>query len=601
MSTNSYSDIYPSPDPDKPASLFSTDSPSSDFLPAPSTFAQGRLSTWVPAAQTMDNFDADDFTGASPGESSSDGGVGMSSSGASDVAGTPDQWGLLLSFDDVAVPPLSAPASFSDFQQHFQRREPSAPAASPLSSSFAPSPGRSASASASSLSPPFSTSSMMSPTSCCASSGHSPPAFVHVFRLPSPATPSCPLSRSSTVSPILPLTSTSLDIAVSVLNSPSTLTRESVSPAPTPVDPPTLYVSLESAAARLKLPPSPSRNNSDTARQRAAPTVGSDLVSSRPKRSKSFKAETLHLFSSTTSEAGEVESQAKASDVSKLIAAMWRQESAEVRAEYAQRASIEAEAHAEKYPGYCYRPKRRGAGAEGDSPRRKVTRDRTAEGRKRARTTSAVDFAVSDWAFSPVPNDPRQVDPSSVLLPSPSISETPMIAPYDFDSGAFLASLDGCPVTPSTCSSSSFDFGTSTLPPSPASVASDAWTVFQSASPTTFDSSVPANSSSFPAYDTFPIPPYSAPASLASFDFDFNVPSPVFESEPPAISVPPTPSLSSHQCPPPSLESYTFPPAPAPVHTTPLSTYGENLRATLPPTDDTLISPESSGTFSIPR
>ncbi|GAA5877090.1 hypothetical protein JCM1840_005307 [Sporobolomyces johnsonii] len=609
MSTDSYSHIYPSPDPDRPSSLPSTDSPSSwDFgVPATSTFVPGRLSPWAPAAQTMDSFDAYDFTGASLGGSGRDGRVGMSSSRASDVVETPDQWGLLLSFDDVAVPPLPAPASLSTSQQNFQRREPSA---SPLSWSFAPSPL--SGASASSLSPPFSTSSMTPPTPFYASSDHSPPAFVHTFRLPSPATTSCPLNRSSTVSPILPSTSTSLDAAVSILNSPSTSTRGSGSPAPTPDDAPNLYVSLESAAARLKLPPSLIRNNSDTARQRSASTVDSDLGPSRPKRSKSFKAETSHLSSSTTSEAGEVEPEPKAaalkrkkrgeghiprapnawicyrsaclkelverghaptrqSDVSKLIATMWRQETPEVRAQYAQRATIEAEAHAEKYPGYCYKPKRRSTGAEGDSPRRKVTKARTTEGRKRAQTASAVDSAVSDWAFtSPVPNDPRRADPSSTLLPSPSISETPTIASYDFDVGAFFASLDGCPVTPSTCSSSRFDSVTSTLPSSPASDVSDAWAVFQSASTATFDSFL-AESSSSPAYDTFPIPPYSAPASLASSGFNFDFPPPLFDPEPPAVSMPLAPSsLSSHQSCAPSLESYTFPPAP--VRTTPLST-----------------------------
>ncbi|GAA5956332.1 hypothetical protein JCM21900_006148 [Sporobolomyces salmonicolor] len=528
----------------------------------------------------MVNSDTHDLTSASKDEVGRDGGIKTSSSGASGVVETPDQWGLLLSFDDVAIPPVSPLTPSTTFRQNFEPRESSAPAASPLSLSFAPSP---LSASASSLSPAFNTSS---------------------------------------ISPVHPSTSITLDAAVSILNSPSTSMRESVSPAPTLVDAPTLYVSLESAAARLKLPPSCSSTISDTACVRAAPIVDASCLSSRPKRAKSSKAETSHSSSSTTSEAGKVKPRSKAaaskkkkhgedhiprapnawicyrsarlkqltergnaptrqSDVSKLIATMWRQETPEVREQYVHRATREAEAHAEKYPGYCYKPKRRDAGAQGDNPRRKVTKARTAEGRKRAQTTSAADITLSDWALSPVPNDPRGVDGTCTRLPSPSISETPTIASYDFDVGAFLASLDGCPLTPSTCSSSSFDFGTSTLPPSPASDSTDAWDVFQSASPTTFDSSFPAESSS--SCDAFPVPPYSAPASLASFDFDFTAPPPLFDAEPPADSTPNHLSLSSQQCAPSALESYTFPPAPLPA--TPLSSYGENLQAAVSPTD----------------
>ncbi|GAA5825140.1 hypothetical protein JCM3770_000645 [Rhodotorula araucariae] len=196
------------------------------------------------------------------------------------------------------------------------------------------------------------------------------------------------------------------------------------------------------------------------------------------------------------------------SDLSRLIAAKWRDESVEVREQYTRRALEEKELHALRYPDYAFRPK--------------ATRRSSAKVRLEATTGGSLD--VTDDLTLPTP-PPAPL--ACGLAGSNPLSE--LLTAIDFSGFGSpvspTASYDGFPTTPSTATSGTFD--AFFLPPS--SVTSDAWTTFRS-SPLVWMDLPPVQQAA--SLDFCP-PPQSAPACLTSFDFALTPPpSTVVETTP---------------------------------------------------------------------
>ena len=266
---------------------------------------------------------------------------------------------------------------------------------------------------------------------------------------------------------------------------------------------------------------------------------------------------------------------------------------------YARRASIEAKLHAERYPGklslsstasdsssakpivldsgYSYKP------AQSGLPRRKPSSKKLSDtGRSRAKTTSALEAHLSGFsiAASSAPQTP------SVLLPSPFESQSPTNSSYSI--GGSYSTMDDYPFTSST--NSTFD---STLPSTPNSSASEAWTVFQASGLPTFEYALP-DPSPMSNYSTSN-EPFSAPANLSTFPFSFSQPPPVFEP----FHESPISSSFDMNCSPSSIQPYPSVLAPALPLTPPAqeATYEEFL-ATLPVDQSGQISVPVSSTYS---
>ncbi|GAA5906924.1 HMG-box domain-containing protein [Sporobolomyces salmoneus] len=431
---------------------------------------------------------------------------------------------LQLSFDSHSLP-SSAPASFLSFPH--STYDPSTP---PLESPeyFLPHE----------LSSPYGQPGELS----------SRPSYVQTFRLPGPSTPPAgPSPRSVSMSPSNKRSlhpSPSLSAALSVLDqTPPWNSRGGNEHFERDDSPPrALYTTLEAAVESLTRSPPQFDSRSSSSAKRPKPFRSSteptrvsllvDSSSSRPSapspsskspsRSKAKKRPEGHVprapnawilyRSARVKELTESGQAPKLqSDISKLIASMWREESAEVKEVYSRKASIEAKIHAEKYPGYCYKPTPSGI------PRRKTSKKEGGAGRPRSRTTSALQAHLSGFSLdSP---SPAQTIPS-VLLPSPFCSDSSSQT-LDYTVGSSSSySYEDSPFTPSALSCSD-----STLPSSPSSAASEAWTVFQASGLPAFDYSLPIP----PSFTSTNDEPCSAPARVSTSPFSFSQPPPIFE------------------------------------------------------------------------
>ncbi|GAA6006220.1 hypothetical protein JCM11491_002075 [Sporobolomyces phaffii] len=375
----------------------------------------------------------------------------------------------------------------------------------------------------------------------------SKPSYVHTFRLPVPATPPAfdePTSNPppNSKAPSLDMTSPSLSAALSILDSASPWTGRSperdTMREPVELGSSSLFTSLESAAETLRRPvvrnyppldydassrtirPKPCRSSTEP--YRSSTSDSSPRTPKSPSRSKGKKRPEGHIprapnawilyRSARVKQLTEGGNAPKLqSDLSKLVGTMWREESAEVKEMYARKASIEAKVHAEKYPGYCYRP------TPSRQPRRSLSKkeESGSVSRKRSKTTSALEAHLSGFSLASS-TSPRGVP--SVLLPSPfAAAESPTSTDYsvsDYSIGG-SCSYEDDPF--SLQSATRYD---ATLPPTPNSSASEAWTVFQASGLVSYDYGVPSPSSN---------EPYSAPANLSTFPFTFSQPPPIFE------------------------------------------------------------------------
>ncbi|GAA5885589.1 hypothetical protein JCM16303_001472 [Sporobolomyces ruberrimus] len=497
----------------------------------------------------------------------------------------PHPLALQLSFDhSQAAPSLSAPASVSSFSTlptTFSLDYQSAASGSPCSTS------------------PTTTMHWDSPSSSRAQ-------YVRTYRLPAPTTPPSAHSTSTiSVSPNkrpLPV-SPSLSAALSVLEqTPPWTSRESARTIPTGNSPSfSLFTTLEAAAETLRRPvahPLPSLDIDATCPKRPRPfravtepyprIVKSEEpgtpVSDSPKRSKGKKRPEGHIprapnawilyRSARVKELTETGQAPKLqSDLSKLVASMWREESPDVKETYSRRASIEAKLHAEKHPGHSYKPTQSG------QPRRRPTKKKSSDGagRTRARTTSSLETHLSGFSLS-ASTSPRDVP--SVLMPSPFSSNSPMTTrDYSVDASPFT--IDDCPFTPATSTMSGYE---STLPSTPSTAATEAWSVFQTSGLSSFDSTLPLPQSH---------EPYSAPAHLSNFPFSFSQPPPIFEPFHESPDLPSSFDSSHSSCS--SISSSAYPSVLLPIdpETPPAShsTYEEYL-ASLPL--------DESGQLSVP-
>ncbi|GAA5965681.1 hypothetical protein JCM3765_000926 [Sporobolomyces pararoseus] len=440
----------------------------------------------------------------------------------------------LSSFDPStsSYPPLSAPASYSSF---------------PHSSSNL-------------TTPPLESSSAFFPfdpsTPCdypepppSSSSPSSRPSYVRTFRLPGgPSTPPVASTSSSSNKRVLH-PSPSLSAALSVLGQTPPWTQREREPQSVESPSASIFTTLEAATETLRRsgsqqPPSPLELDASFNPKRPKPfrsstepfpysssssssllfndSPASTGTPKSPSRSKGKKRPEGHIprapnawilyRSARVKELTESGQAPKLqSDLSKLVGSMWREESAEVKELHARKASVEAKLHAERNPGYSYKPTPSGL------PRRKPSKKKNGKdaGRVRSRTTSALQAHLSGFSLNSSSTSPQPIP--SVLLPSPFNAGSPSMIDYAVGSSY---SYDDSPFTPSMISCSD-----STLPSTPSSSASEAWTVFQASGLPSFDYSLPNPPPSIGGGEE----PCSAPARVSTFPFSFSQPPPIFE------------------------------------------------------------------------
>ncbi|BGP34094.1 hypothetical protein JCM10296v2_005909 [Rhodotorula toruloides] len=184
------------------------------------------------------------------------------------------------------------------------------------------------------------------------------------------------------------------------------------------------------------------------------------------------------------------------SDLSRMIASMWREETLEVRERYARQAEEEKAEHYRRHPDYRYQPA--------------TSRKKAGDG-----NSSNADKSRSSMVFPPSP--PASVSSSGFTTPSvllPSLSITTSETSFDSTTPTTQLLLPFTPVT--TCDSL----------PTPSSAASEAWSIFRSTPMTWMETSVDAGSSWSSAVCERSAPEFTQPAF---FDFSFAL-SPPFDS-----------------------------------------------------------------------
>ncbi|GAA5939518.1 HMG-box domain-containing protein [Sporobolomyces koalae] len=358
------------------------------------------------------------------------------------------------------------------------------------------------------------------------------PSYVRTFRIPSP---SSPLNSSSVLSSSYnrPRDSPSLSTAVSILGcSPPRARRANIALfLPEDDDEPitSIFTTLDAAVEILRSPrtrPNAARSVDDSESRSSKrphidrcvtepyPPTSSASQPKSPSRSKAKKkpdgyiprapnAWILYRSACIKRLAESGDAPKLQSDISKLVGSMWREESAEVKEAYAQQALIEAKLHAERFPGYSYKP------SPSAQPRRKPSKKELGTGRARAKTTSSV-------APTRSPNLDNIIVPS-VLMPSPHDCGLTTSNVHDTSSYSLLSKY---PYTPSI--SDTYD---SPMPSTPQSSATEAWTMFQSSGFTQIDYTLPD-----PPYSHSGAP-FSAPAGLSNFPFSFSQPPPILSPE----------------------------------------------------------------------
>ncbi|GAA5997967.1 hypothetical protein JCM5350_008277 [Sporobolomyces pararoseus] len=440
----------------------------------------------------------------------------------------------LSSFDPStsSYPPLSAPASYASFPH--SSSDLTTP---PLESSSAFFPFD-----------PSTPQSYPEPPLSSSSSPSSRPSYVRTFRLPGgPSTPPIASTSSSSNKRVLH-PSPSLSAALSVLGQTPPWTQREREPQSVESPAASLFTTLEAAAETLRRSgsrqplspldvdasfnpkrPKPFRSSTEPFpySSSSASLLSNDSPPSTgtpksPSRSKGKKRPEGHIprapnawilyRSARVKELTESGQAPKLqSDLSKLVGSMWREESAEVKELYARKASVEAKLHAERNPGYSYKPTPSGL------PRRKPSKKDNGKeaGRARSRTTSALQAHLSGFSLNSSSTSPQPIP--SVLLPSPFNAGSPSTID---SSVASSYSYEDSPFTPSMVS-----YSDSTLPSTPSSSASEAWTVFQASGLPSFDYPLPNPPLSSRGGEE----PCSAPARISTFPFSFSQPPPIFE------------------------------------------------------------------------
>ncbi|GAA5876944.1 hypothetical protein JCM8547_006317 [Rhodosporidiobolus lusitaniae] len=177
------------------------------------------------------------------------------------------------------------------------------------------------------------------------------------------------------------------------------------------------------------------------------------------------------------------------SELSKVIAEMWRSEPLDVREGYARLALAEAAAHAKRFPDYVFKPiNRKSRVKQGNTDGSPSSKGRKRPELKKSHTVSGGESLLPPFQL-------------------PTVSSTP----------SFFPSV----LTPTANDFFSPSYSNLLTPPSTA--ASEAWTTFQSAPSTWFTTT---SSPSFQLDFGGCAPPASAPANLSSFDISFSLPTP---------------------------------------------------------------------------
>ncbi|GAA6029190.1 hypothetical protein JCM8097_001644 [Rhodosporidiobolus ruineniae] len=338
-----------------------------------------------------------------------------------------------------------------------------------------------------------------------------------VFTLPAPTTRPAPPTRtvSDTVCTLETISTSHSSIPTALPVTP---------PATTPTFSVALPVEPSAPLVATSEPPSPAHGSWSGEDRRARTSrrrVPEGLIPRPPNAWLLYRSARVKEFAERRKNGGpEMPAQ---SDLSKIVAEMWRSEPLDIREAYARLALAEAEEHAKRYPDYKFRPVFRRRSTKTSSSTASSAADSSKPKKERAKRPSLQRAITIDSGETLLP---------SFDLPSPSSPITPLSAPF---------------------SSQSFDF----LTP-PTTAASDAWSVFISTSPTWYtptSSCMAAASSSTSTSSAnsnalqfdLPVcpPPFSAPATFTSFDF--LLPSPPLPAAPASFDfpvLPPSPPTS---------------------------------------------------------
>ncbi|GAA5823190.1 hypothetical protein JCM11251_007518 [Rhodosporidiobolus azoricus] len=195
------------------------------------------------------------------------------------------------------------------------------------------------------------------------------------------------------------------------------------------------------------------------------------------------------------------------SDLSKIIGEMWRTEPLDVREAYAKLALAERDEHAKRYPEYVYKPVRKSST------------------NKRASSSSSAPSANPEPKRTrrPALKKAHTAPTNGVLLPPVEITDAPITA------NVFPSVLASTPAT-TTFSSTSHDiFDRFWTPPTTAT--SEAWSAFSTAPVAWHDAKgMDISSLQLDFGPPGPTTPFSAPATVSTFNFSFAPPSPPLDT-----------------------------------------------------------------------